>query len=558
MNHQSNYPGSVTVTERRWLILFGTIVMLITTIPYVIGYANQGEDWRFTGFILGVEDGNSYIAKMLIGASGGWLFRTPYTASAQRGVVAFLPYILLGKLAQGPGIHEQLVALYHIFRLGAGLLMIFATYDFIALLCRSIRIRRLGLILATLGGGLGWVLLLFGQTQRNGDLPLEFYSPETFGFLSLFGIPHLALARATFLWAIIGYVRQVLMPGEKWWLPSTTIGVFWLLTYFVQPISAVVLGLLFGLHLLVTGVWQIGRWLTHKGIEWRAWLNLFRVIGVAVLITGPYLVYYAFAYATDPFLKSWSAQNILRSPPPLYYLLAFGLIFPFALYGVYKLVKEMPWAGLFFISWIVAFPVLAYAPITVQRRLPEGIWVALITLGMYAVERWEGDRERYTLLNRVANKQVLLGAWVVLSLPSALFLIIGGILAVITPATPIFRPSDETKAFEQFTQIAQSGDIVLASFDTGNAIPAWAPIRVMIGHGPESIGATQLEPGIMSFFEGENTIENKVKFLKDHRIAFVFWGPEEKEIGAWYPGSLEMLVPRYKDGVYEIFQVEGP
>ena len=178
-------PGSVTAAERRWVITFGMVVMLVTTIPYLIGYASQGDDWRFTGFVFGVEDGNSYIAKMLIGASGGWLFRTPYTTIFQRGVIAFLPYILLGKLAHGPGMHDQLVALYHIFRLGAGLLMIFATYDFLALLCHSIHLRRFGLILATLGGGLGWVLFLTGYSQGSSALPLDFYSPETFGFLSL-------------------------------------------------------------------------------------------------------------------------------------------------------------------------------------------------------------------------------------------------------------------------------------------------------------------------------------------------------------------------------------
>jgi len=81
--------------------------MGVTMLPYLLGYASQGDAWRFTGFVFGVEDGNSYIAKMLSGSAGAWLFRTPYTPEAQRGVLAFLPYILLGKLASPPGLHEQ-------------------------------------------------------------------------------------------------------------------------------------------------------------------------------------------------------------------------------------------------------------------------------------------------------------------------------------------------------------------------------------------------------------------------------------------------------------------
>jgi hypothetical protein len=147
---------------RRWALGFAALVMLLTSLPYFLGYASQGQDWRFTGFVFGVEDGNSYIAKMQAGAAGTWLFRTPYSAVHQQGVVAFLPYILLGKLASPPELHEKLVLIYHIFRIAAGMLAILATYDFIAYFIPGDRERRYGLILAVLGGGLGWVLLLLG------------------------------------------------------------------------------------------------------------------------------------------------------------------------------------------------------------------------------------------------------------------------------------------------------------------------------------------------------------------------------------------------------------
>ena len=85
----------VSWIERRWVLAFAIILMVITTLPYILGYARAGGDWEFTGFVFGVEDGNSYIAKMLSGASGNWLFFSPYTAYPQHGVIAFLPYILL-------------------------------------------------------------------------------------------------------------------------------------------------------------------------------------------------------------------------------------------------------------------------------------------------------------------------------------------------------------------------------------------------------------------------------------------------------------------------------
>ena len=63
--------------ERRWVLGLGVILLTLTSIPYLLGYFSAGTGWVFTGFIFGVEDGNSYIAKMLSGATGNWLFRTP-------------------------------------------------------------------------------------------------------------------------------------------------------------------------------------------------------------------------------------------------------------------------------------------------------------------------------------------------------------------------------------------------------------------------------------------------------------------------------------------------
>src|SRR5512133_2999907 len=98
--------------------------MTVTTLPYLFAYSQQGASWRFTGFLFGIEDGNSYIAKMLNGTAGAWLFRTPYSALPQNGVLLFFFYILLGKLAAPPGLHDQLVGMFHLTRFAGGMLAI--------------------------------------------------------------------------------------------------------------------------------------------------------------------------------------------------------------------------------------------------------------------------------------------------------------------------------------------------------------------------------------------------------------------------------------------------
>jgi hypothetical protein len=172
--------------ERRWAIGFCLVVALITAVPYLLGYAQQGSEWRFTGYLFGIEDGNSYTAKMLLGADGRWLFRTPYTPYPQNGVLAFLPYILLGKLTAAPGQHEQLIALFQLFRVAGVVVFGMASYDFLAVYVQEIKLRRLGMALAMLGGGLGflavvglgglWQSSVLGRVLPGMDMPLEFYS----------------------------------------------------------------------------------------------------------------------------------------------------------------------------------------------------------------------------------------------------------------------------------------------------------------------------------------------------------------------------------------------
>jgi len=90
---KSTISPSFTPPERRWVIVFALTVMLITMLPYFIGFQMQNDEWQFTGFVFGVTDGNSYIGKMLRGAAGEWLFRTPYSALDQNGAFIFFHYL---------------------------------------------------------------------------------------------------------------------------------------------------------------------------------------------------------------------------------------------------------------------------------------------------------------------------------------------------------------------------------------------------------------------------------------------------------------------------------
>jgi hypothetical protein len=525
----------MTRAERNWCLAFAGVVALITTIPYLVGYLSQGPSWRFTGFVFAIQDGNSYIAKMLSGSYGAWLFKTPYTAQPQDGVLAFLPYILLGKLAAGDALHEQLVALFHLFRIGAIFVLIPATYRFAAVLIDQPGWRKWVTAVATLGGGLGWVLVMTGFGNWGGSLPLDFHSPETFGFLAVFGLPHLVVARSLLLIGLVCYMESSDAPRRAW-----LAGGLFLLMGLFQPLTIVTALAVIAAHLLALAGDAYAR------RNWRPWRRWVRRAMQAGIVASPMILYNIVALATDPYLQAWARQNRILSPIPLHYLIAYGILLIPAFIGARKLLSSMSRAQLLPLGWVIIVPILAYAPVNVQRRLPEGAYVALAVLAAIGLSRRKGDSAR----SRWLGPAVL-----ALSLPTTFILLGGSLSASLRPGLPIFRPTAEIHAFEWIAQNAEPKSLVLASFDTANALPAWAPVRVLAGHGPESAGLADILPEIEGFYgEGRASVD-RAAFLEQNGISLVFWGPEERAIGGWTPQDEAYLKQVFVEGEYQVYEV---
>lgn len=527
---------AMTRHERSWCLLYAVLLAILTTVPYYLGFAVQEGIWHFTGFVFGVEDGNSYIAKMLLGSQGAWLFRTPYTNLPQQGVIAFLPYLLLGKFAAGVGLHVQLVVLFHFFRILVTPLAVLAIYQFVTQFVQSENWRRWVTVLATAGGGLGWLLIVMGKSFWLGSLPLDIHSPETFGFLAFYGLPHLVLARALLLLGLTHYLQSEKDPRSGW-----IAGVNFLILALVQPLSVVSACAVITAHQALIFLFTFRR---RKWQDWRPWLSAaFRAVSVPL----PFVVYIVFVFSKDPFLKSWAAQNRILSPHPCHYLAAFGLVFLPSIAGGLRMLQDSRKRGLLLVAWTLSLPLLAYAPYNLQRRLPEGVWVAIATLSAV------GLSSRIDI--KVDKRRWIKWAILILSLPTSLLLLIGGINIAIHPSEPAFRPVEEVEAALWLFGEVETGSVVLASYSSGNMLPALAPVRVIIGHGPESSNLEALLPQVSAFYGDEMVNQERISFIDDMEIEYVWHGPHERELGSWDPADAGSLTSIYSNINYEIYQV---
>ena len=126
---------------------------------------------------------------------------------------------------------------------------------------------------------------------------------------------------------------------------------------------------------------------------------------------------------------------------------------------------------------------------------------------------------------------------------------------VISPSQPWFQPKDETAVFNYLASHVSPGEVVLSSYASGNVIPTWAPVRVVVGLGTltANIGTIQLQ--VESFYQPATNDAARQAFLASQGVAYVFWGPDEQALGSWDPHQAVYLEEIFSQGKYHLFKV---
>ncbi|MBW6472292.1 MAG: hypothetical protein K0B14_04135 [Anaerolineaceae bacterium] len=479
--------------EYKWLIIFSIFVIIFTSIPYWLGFYNENDLFKFSGFIIGVGDGNSYLAKMMIGTSGDWLFTTPYTAYPQMKFFAFFPYILLGKLTSHPSQTIQLIGLFHLFRWAGIIFLIFETYQFSLLVVKDRRSSLLITILLIFGGGLGWLAIIVPGLISH-RLPLEFYSPETFGYLSVFSLPHLLFARA-FLYK--SFRTLLMVDTESGYSQKSLLksGFSLFLCGIFQPINLFI-------GWFVVGIYFLFKMIKEKNVTFYIKYFIFWIIPSA-----PLFFYNFFSFLFDPYLSAWQDQNRIISPPIIDYLFAYGLGLFFWILIYKKGLMQKINHSLFINLWIILIPVLAYFPINIQRRLTEGVWLAFcIYIGIFIVN------------NKNSIVKILTFTSVILS---TLIFSVGSFQAIQKVEPPIYSSKSIIDVGNYLRTEVNVGDVILAPFDESNVLPVYIPIKVITGHGPESKNLSVISENLDRFYNGDLSKAETQDFIQSFDIKFI-------------------------------------
>ncbi len=513
-----------TISHREWrnVLLVALAVMLLTALPYLYGASQQNAKSRFGWFMFGVDDANSYLAKMREGANGAWLFHLAYTSEPHQGALLFTPYLLMGKIAallappSDPALVDAMLLVFHVARLLFGFLLILMTYRFVAAFVRAPALRLLIVVLVSLGGGLGWLLVVLGQSNLFGTSPVDLLLPEGYTFYLLYGLPHLALARIGLLGGLLALFRALNLDDPRRWLRWAALaGLCWLVMALCVPFYVAVL-------YAILGSWGLAALLRERrfpaGLFWRC------VVGA--LIPAPMLVYSLIIVATDPILGTFQAQNLLPSPHPLHYVFGYGLLAVLAVPGIrwaWKRGKRQI-AYLLLPAWVIAGPILVYLPVAVQRRMLEGVFVPLCILAGAGLRLVLGRRP--ALIRRAASL-----ALVGLLILTPVLILASGFLALQGHDPLLFHSTDELAALDWLNAHTPADAVVLTNGPViGNYLPARTNLRAYIGHGVETIDFGRKNAAVQRFYAGDMEPGEADTFLAKGNITYVLFGPSDPEI----------------------------
>jgi len=499
--------------ERKRTLLLVGLVLLLVTLPYLVAAMQSDSSAVFGGFLVNPLDGHSYLAKMMEGANGAWRFTLPYTAQPGEGVYLFTFYLFLGHLARWIGL--PLIWVFHLARVLSTVLLVGVARRFFSELIfpGSPRQAWIAALLAMIGSGLGWIAAFAGAFTA------DFWVAEAYPFLSAYTNPHFPLGIALLLAIFLVLHRPLTAPRYA-------------ALFFLGLALAVILP--FGL--VIAGVVCLLIFAWHS-LEMR---SLVTWKYVALFAGGfPVVLYQFWVTQNHPALAAWNAQNLTLTPPAWDIGLSFSPALLLAIVGLPAAWRERRAPGMrLLLTWFVAGLVLAYLPISLQRRFLLAFY--LPTAGLAVIGLFE--------LLRKPRLGWLLSLLFVFSVPTNAMVLASGIFGSLERQPELFRSADSMAAMEWIEANTKSDALVLAGPDTGLYIPALTGRRVLYGHPYESANAAAEKALVTGFFSGDT---HSAVVVAGRGVDLIYAGPEENALGTWrVPPGFEVVFQQGRVTLY--------
>ena len=489
-------------TERFWVIAVCLGIVVLASIPYIVGLAITPEGSRYLGFTYDYDDICAYLSWMRQAADGRLFLQNLFTTEPQTGRGFNLFFLALGSFARIT--HLPLEIVFHLARVIFGFLLLMAAYRFSGIWLKDRRSRLIALVVVGLSAG-------FGGIYPGGYYgPMDLWQPEAITFYSIYFSPVFTLP----MLLMIGIVFLLLRYADRGeWKDAVHAGLLLFLLANIHTYDLIPLAVL---------------WLLYSA--YKAARRDFRAIKgglIAAVIASPMAAYQIHFYLSEPIFRARAAVETL-SPSFYWYLLGYGLLVPLAGICIWRSIKEKKDVSVL-VCWVAAGFIAAYLPIPFQRKLIMGTHIPLSLLAAIGL-LYLSDRIR------LGHRNVLPVILIVLMFPTNLRAMVRDIKRLAqnnmqVPAHVPYVALEEMDCLNYLRTHGKPSDIILAHPGFSSIIPPYTGLRVYCGHWGETVDFQGKLRKMEAFFRWDTPEYYRLSLLRRERITYfveyhsgVYWG----------------------------------
>ena len=399
-NAPSSPDSSADMAERRVVAGLIAFTLLVTTLPYVLGYflapvmGAQGSSATFIGTAYNIDDYCNYLSWLRQMADGRFFLHNMFTTDAQNDLEFNVFFWLLGRFMALTHCSPQ-AALQGARLIGGGLLLwlIYRFYRQCLPADRNARLTAFGF--ACLSSGLGWAQWSHWHDKSLPGSPVDAWQPEAYTFLSVYTSALMTVSTVFILGALYALLRGEQTGKMRYAVYAGLCGGILgnMHSYDVLHLSAA-----WGLFMVVWTVLRRGRGVAPS------WARAL----VALALTLPTTLYMYHVFNAEAVFKARANVPTL-SPAVWHYFLGYGLVFLLAVLAVMKMAPPAPNNGgageepaeavtvsspappllgagggslplVFAACWAVGGLVVCYLPFAFQRKMLMGEHIPLCLL----------------------------------------------------------------------------------------------------------------------------------------------------------------------------------
>jgi len=481
----------------RWVLVLSAAVALTTVTPHAYQALTVPPDDVFTGCVESVDDQNAYLTRVEQVRRGRLFVQDLATAEETPRRLANPPWLIIGLIARA--IPLPTVVTYQVVRVTWAFGYLLLVWLLARGFFRRSEPRLFAFVIAALGSGLGWIADAVNALAGRTVIFSADVMPELWGYHSL-QIPHFILSEALIVLLVLTLLRGWRRPGALVGPAAFAIAV--LLAY-IHPFDVAVLVPLLVGHSVFCRITrcQGGR---HTGV------NLWAAAGMI-----PPVAFYWWELHNSPIVAAWAEQNLLRSPPPLSYLLGLGIVLPLAIIGRGMLRargRNGPevWLMIFWVL-VTGVAVYSYPVLTFERRCVEGLHLPLTLLAGIGVSDWLVPALQRRLKGWGERRVLVLALALVLAgiLPTNLKLLADGA----TDPEPRI-PADWLRSFAWVDANTPPDARIFTHHVVGGFLARYALRHVHLGHWQLTIDVDRKREMSQRFFAPETPDTERLAILR--------------------------------------------